>query len=81
MFLLCSCSVNKVYKPNPTPKPVISSEFNNIDKNNDSMISVVEYLDLKSAPYDYEGPAMWFSVILFFVFLFSSVLAYIINKK
>tara|TARA_R110001599_G_scaffold129199_4_gene303443 strand:- start:1924 stop:2190 length:267 start_codon:yes stop_codon:yes gene_type:complete len=80
-FLLCSCSVGKIFKPNPTPAPAVSSEFDNLDKNNDSMISISEYQGLSPEPYDYEGPVMWFSVILFFVFLFSSVLAYIINRK
>jgi hypothetical protein len=80
-FLLCSCSVGKVFKPNPTPAPAVSSEFDNLDKNNDSMISISEYQGLSPEPYDYEGPVMWFSIILFFVFLFSFVLAYIINRK
>ena len=71
----------KTFKPNPTPEPSVSSEFNDIDKNNDSMISIGEYQGLNPEPYDYEGPVMWFSFILFFVFLFSSVLAYIINRK
>ena len=80
-FLLCSCSPSKNFRSNPAPEPAASSEFNDIDKNNDLMISISEYQGLKPGPYDYEGPVMWFFIILFFVFLFSSVLAYIINRK
>ena len=80
-FLLSSCGVGKVYEINPIPKHAISAKIENADKNKNIKFSANKNDILGPNKYDYRGPTLWFLVILSFVLLFSSFLAYILNKK
>lgn len=70
--------VNKAPIVNKTPTV---NDFHTIDLNKDLSISGEEYQKFIELEYNSQDPAIWFLVILFFVFLFSVFLAYIIKRK
>lgn len=78
-LFICSCA-SKFQGPIVNKTPTVN-DFHAIDSNEDSSISREEYQQFIELEYNSQDPAVWFLVILFFVFLFSVFLAYIIKRK
>ena len=73
--LFCTgCAIKE--KSNPAP----TQDFENLDKNNDSVISMQEYGNLAIQSYDYIGPAIWVGVIIGTAIL-ATVAISLISKK
>jgi hypothetical protein len=76
MILSFGCVKSKVAK-NPPPAP---SNFQDIDKNGDSLVSESEYQSHLNTAYDIDGPIMWISIIIGSVVLINFIISYLSKK-
>ena len=74
-LLLFGCAQSKTTNPEPSPK-----NFENIDKNGDSLVSKSEYQSHLNTAYDIDGPIMWISIIIGSVVLVNFVISYLSKK-
>ena len=74
-FLLFGCVQTKITNPAPSTK-----NFENIDKNGDSLVSKSEYQSHLNTVYDIDGPIMWVSIIIGSVVLVNFIISYLSKK-
>ena len=68
LFFISSCSINKPASKKLNPAPVQSSQFEQVDINRDSVISIEEYSKSQINTYENQAPVKWFLFIIFLVF-------------
>lgn len=80
LLFISSCSVSKLKTDNLNPIPSEIKNFENVDVNDDMVISVEEYENIKAYKYDNESPVKWFLFIVFVVFGSSLALSFFTKK-
>ena len=80
LFFILSCSINKPINNKLNPVPVQSKQFQQVDVNQDSMISIEEYSESQINAYETQAPIKWFLFIVFLVFAISVGLSFFTKR-
>lgn len=80
LFFILSCSINKSINNKLNPVPVQSKQFQQVDVNQDSMISIEEYSESQINAYETQAPIKWFLFIVFLVFAISVGLSFFTKR-
>jgi hypothetical protein len=80
LFFVLSCSINKPINNKLNPVPVQSKQFEQVDVNRDSVISMEEYSESQINTYENQAPVKWFLFIIFLVFATSVGLSFFTKR-